>query len=112
LFKNQPAKRGPKTDPDAPHNKKIREVADQLESDGNTIIAGGGRLPERIIVTPGGIKGSKRPDIIYRTKDGESRGVNVGRTGADGLPVTREIEALNDLRGPGNFQMDPFVPYD
>lgn len=32
------AKRGPKVDPAAPHNKKTREIADKIENDGGTII--------------------------------------------------------------------------
>jgi hypothetical protein len=39
--REEPQKRGPKTDPDAPHNKKIREEAQTLIDEGNTIIAGG-----------------------------------------------------------------------
>jgi hypothetical protein len=37
-------------------------------------------------------------------------GVNVGRTKADGTPVTREVNALNDLNGPGGLPTT-FVPY-
>jgi hypothetical protein len=105
------AKRGPKTDPTAPHNATIRAEADALEAGGNTIVAGGGRAKERLIPTPGGHKAGRRPDILYETPDGTLRGRNVGRTRADGTPVTRETQAPDDLNGPGGVPTD-FVPYD
>lgn len=95
------AKRGPKTDPNAPHNAKIREVADQVEAEGGTIVAGGGRLPEQLVPTPGGSKSGRRPDILYKDCNGILCGVNVGRTKADGSPVKREQQALDDLNGAG-----------
>lgn len=105
------AKRGPKTDPTAPHNAKIRAEADILESEGNRILHGGGRGREKLVKTTGGVKSGRRPDITYITPDGQVRGRNVGRTYADGSPVRREAEALQDLNGPGNLPTD-FVPYD
>jgi len=96
-------KRGPKTDPNAPHNKRIREIADKIENDGGNILAGGGRLKEQKIYTPGGYKDSRRPDILYRGSDGAVKGVNVGRTKADGSPVPREVKALDDLNNNGNL---------
>ncbi len=105
------AKRGPKTDPTAPHNAKIRSEADTLVSEGNTIIAGGGREPEQLVRTPGGNKKGRRPDILYQTPNGELRGRNIGKTKADGSPVTREQNALNDLNGKGGLPTD-FVAYD
>ena len=57
------------------------------------------------------MKGGRRPDILYRTPDGQLRGRNVGKTMADGSPVPREVDALNDLNGPGNLPTG-FVPYD
>ena len=62
-------------------------------------------------LTETGIKESRRPDIIYKTKEGGLKGVNVGRTKADGTPVTREQRALQDLNGPGKLPTK-FVPYD
>jgi RHS repeat-associated protein len=105
------AKRGPKTDPNAPHNATIRAEADRLESEGNTIVAGGGRLRERLVRTPGGTKSGRRPDIVYETPGGAKQGVNVGRTQADGSPVLRERAALDDLNGPGGLPTR-FLPYD
>ena len=107
------AKRGPKTDPTAPHNAKIREIADKIEAEGGTIIAGGGKkdLPERLVPTPGGNKSGRRPDILYKDCNGNLCGINVGRTKSDGSPVTRELKALDDLNGPGGLPTK-FERYD
>ena len=106
------AKRGPKTDENAPHNAKVRSEAAKLKAEGNTIV-GGGRtgLPEEVVPTEGGLKNSRRPDITYRTPSGELRSRNVGRTKADGTLLKREVEALQDLNGPGKRPTD-YVPYD
>jgi hypothetical protein len=106
------AKRGPKTDPNAPHNKKVREEGDKIVEEGGTIIAGGGREPEKLIKTPGGTKEGRRPDIIYEPgSGGPPRGRNIGRQRKDRTPIKREGEAIDDLKGPGKLPMDPFVPY-
>ena len=105
------AKRGPKTDPDAPHNAKVRAEAQKLIDEGNEIEAGGRIKNEKLVSTPGGLKEGRRPDILYRTPSGELRGRNIGRTNADGTPVKREQEALKDLNGPGKLPTD-FVSYD
>ena len=94
-------------------NQKIREVADNVD-DGKVIA--GGQLdeykPEGAINTPGGAKGSRRPDILVQRDDGSMYGINVGlqskRTGA---PIKREAEAINDLEQYGNLEMH-FVPYN
>lgn len=104
------AKRGPKTDPDAPHNRKIREEAQKIVDEGGTILSGGGGK-ERLVPTPGGHKSGRRPDIEFRDSCGVVRGCNVGRTQADGRPVKREREALEDLNGSGELPTY-FVPYD
>lgn len=104
------AKRGPKTDPDAPHNAAVRKEAAKLEAEGYDIVAGGGKR-EQLVDTKGGIKSGRRPDIIYQ-KPGEPRcGRNVGKTNADGTPVKREKEALDDLNKRSKVPTD-FVPYD
>jgi hypothetical protein len=91
----------------------IKDVADKLEAARHRIRRGGKRegLPEAVIPTPGGHKGSRRPDILHETPTGEIRGVNVGWTRADGTPITREAEALDDLTNKGGVPTD-FVPYD
>ncbi len=105
------AKRGPKTDPDAPHNAARRKDAEKLKAEGNRIIAGGGDDKEMLVQTPGGIKSARRPDTILLTPKGERRGRNYGRTNADGTPVKREQEALDDLNNHSDTPTD-FVPYD
>lgn len=97
------AKRGPKIDPGAPHNKKIREVADTIEAEGGSIIGGGGRHPERLIPTPGGEKTGRRPDILYVDSCGILKGCNIGKVKVDGSPIKRESQALDDLNGPGGL---------
>lgn len=62
------------------------------------------------VPTPGGNKVSRRPDVLYKTPDGTTKGLNVGKTKADGSPVTREQEATDDLNGAG-VETD-FIPYD
>ncbi len=92
-------KRGPKPSGTGPHNLKIEEVAGQVQ-DGD-VIAGGGALPERAFDTPGGFKGSRRPDILVQRPDGSQYGINVGKQAASGAPIKREAEALQDLEGIG-----------
>jgi len=104
-----PQKRGPKTDPLAPHNATIRREANRLTAEGNHILAGGGGK-EKLIPTPGGFKSGRRPDILYETPDGTVKALNVGKTKADGTPVTREQKAIDDLAGAG--VETHFVPYD
>lgn len=108
---DSPGKPGPKTDPNAPHNKKIREVGDRIVDEGGEIIAGGGRKPERLVPTVGGDKDGRRPDVLYKDCDGVRRGCNVGQTTADGKPVPREQEALDDLTEFGGLPAT-FEPYD
>ena len=38
------------------------------------------------------------------------KGRNVGKTKADGTPITREQDALRDINGPGKLPTD-FVPF-
>lgn len=99
-------RRGPSVDPNAPHNRTIREVASQV-SDGRIIAGGGGR--ETLIKTPGGIKSGRRPDILVERPNGSKYGINIGRQTKIGLPYKREREAIWDLEGAG-YEMY-FVPY-
>ncbi len=105
------AKRGPKTDPDAPHNATVQRQAERLEGEGYKIVAGGRRAKEQLIKTDGGIKTGRRPDVIGRKAGEPDRGINVGRTNADGTPVKREQEALDDLNNHSDVRTE-FVPYD
>ena len=107
---SEKAKTGPKPKGTGPHNLKIEDIASQV-TDG-TIIAGGGRgyPPEAVIPTPGGGKGSRRPDILVQRPDGSLYGINVGKTTANGAPIKREVEALYDLEDVGIPMY--FVGYD
>jgi len=100
-------KPGPKPAGTGAHNQKIAEVASQVK-DGE-IIAGGGQKPERLIITDGGFKSGRRPDILVRRPDGTLYGINVGKTATSGAPITREAQAISDLEGAG-LPMH-FVPY-
>jgi hypothetical protein len=104
------AKRGPKTDPNAPHNSTIEELADLLDAEGVNILAGGRRLPEKLIPTPCGKKSGRRPDILFEDRFGNRRGINVGKNDSKGNPVPREADAINDLNGAGVPTV--FVPYN
>lgn len=52
----------------------------------------------------------RRPDLLIEATEGTHYGVNVGRTRADGTPVTRDTLAIEDLEDVG-VPMH-FVPYD
>jgi hypothetical protein len=106
-------KTGPKTEDTAPHNKKVIDERNRLEAEGNTIV-NGGRKPgnkEEVVKIEGGIKKTRRPDITYETPGGKQRGVNVGKTNADGTPTPREQDALDDLNNHSERPTD-YVPYD
>ncbi len=108
-----PQKRGPKVGMEGPHNQTIKKTADALEAQGNKVIAGGKRpnLPEAVVPTPGGVKATRRPDILYKTPKNEVKAVNVGKVKADNVtPVPREAAAQKDLQGAG-IPTD-FVPYN
>lgn len=104
------SKRGPKPGLQGPHNQTIDELASLIVDMGGELLAGGRRLAEKLIPTPGGVKCGRRPDILYRDRLGQVRGTNVGRTDRHGNPVPRERDALGDLNGPGNTPTT-FVPY-
>nr|WP_228047273.1 RHS repeat-associated core domain-containing protein [Saccharopolyspora sp. HNM0983] len=106
----EPKKRGPKPFGEGPHNQTIKAEADKV-TDG-TVVAGGQRreLPEAVVATPGGHKGSRRPDILVQRDDGSEYGINVGKQRKDGTPIKREEEAIQDLEGAGVPMT--FVPYN
>jgi RHS repeat-associated protein len=98
------AKRGPKTDPDAPHNKKIKERIEELKEElgEDWEHTHGGDKTEEVVKTEGGVKSKRRPDMTFtNTETGEVYRENVGKTYANGDPVRREREALDDLERVG-----------
>ena len=65
------AKRGPKPFGVGPHNQTIASVADSV-TDGRVIAGGQTGLPEAVISTPGGLKGTRRPDILVERADAQT----------------------------------------
>lgn len=61
------------------------------------MIPGGGVERELLIRTPGGHKDGHQADIVFQDKDDNLIYGQVGRTKADGTPVTREVKAMEDL---------------
>jgi hypothetical protein len=104
------AKRGPKPWPDGPHNLTIARRILELVLGGHVLL-NGGEEREEVVRTPDGSKGSRRPDITTRAPDGSRYRENVGRTKADGQPVKREVEALDDLEKVDG-KRPTFTPYD
>jgi RHS repeat-associated protein len=77
------------------HRATVAGRAAELEKQGHTITAGGGKLPERSVITP---EGNRRfPDISSRDASGNPYHENVGRSTASGDPIARERRALDDI---------------
>jgi RHS repeat-associated protein len=91
------AKRGPKTGGKGPHNEKIAEIGKRVEAEGGQVLQGGGLQKEKLFPTPGGHKQGRRPDVLYKDKNGDTRAINVGKNNSKGQPITREQKALDDL---------------
>lgn len=72
---------------------------------------GGGSLKEEFIRTSGGAKSARRPDITMRRPDGALYRGNVGRFDANGNPVRRGLQALDDL-GAELGERPDFTPYN
>ena len=105
-----PGKPGPNPAGEGPHNITINEVASSV-SDGR-VIAGGGMSREAVRPTPGGMLGSRRPDIWVEKPDGSQYGINIGlQSNRTGAPITREVQAIDDLETFGGLPMH-FVAYN
>src|SRR5207249_146498 len=91
------------------HRATVAQRANELESQGHTITAGGGRLPERSVVTPEGTR--RFPDISTRGPGGTPYYENIGRSTKPGEPIARERRALEDIsRATGT--KTGYRPYD
>jgi len=104
------AKRGPRPWGEGPHNLTIARRILELVLGGHDHI-NGGKEKEEVVKTPNGSKSSRRPDITTIAPDGSRYRENVGRTKADGQPVKREAEALDDLETVDG-KRPTFTPYD
>jgi len=111
-------KRGPKPGLAGPHNQTIRKIATCIKKAGGTITGGGKQgirgdlIPEEmVLIPPGGIRNTRRPDISFSGAGCIGKCfANVGRNGRSGSPVPREVGAMSDLRGTG--RRGGFVPYN
>ncbi len=79
------------------HQQKIQERIDQLKKEGHEHVAGGRGKKEEVMMTPGGHKESRRPDITTRKPDGSVHRENVGKARQDGEPVARDRRARDDI---------------
>jgi hypothetical protein len=103
-------RRGPKPWPSGAHNQKIIEEIEKLKAQGHTHTHGGS-LTEEVVQTPHGQKTTRRPDITTTDPNGGVYRENVGKTKADGSPVTRETDALDDIEQ-ATGQRPGYTPYD
>ena len=89
----------------------VDEIREMLESLGFNALYGG-RLAERMTKTLGGIKDKRFQDLEVGTPSSRPKaalGVQTGEQGADGLPIPREQDALNDLEQFGNVPRPYFI---
>jgi hypothetical protein len=77
------------------HRAAVAARADELEAQGHTIKAGGGRSAEKALEIPGG--GRRFPDISTEDPAGIPYYENVGQATKAGDPVARERRALKDI---------------
>jgi hypothetical protein len=92
------------------HRAAIDRRIEELKASGHEHTHGG-KLKEEFIRTPGGTKGSRRPDITTRAPDGSTYRENVGRSTSSGDPVSRERQALDDI-GKAKGARPGFTAYD
>jgi hypothetical protein len=68
--------------------------------------------PEKYVPTPNGVKGSRFVDVYGENKaTGQIRMYQVGKTNADGTPVTREVQAMDDIEGATGIRPQ-FIDYN
>lgn len=107
-------KRGPKPKGVGPHNETIlRRIEELKKSLGpEWEHTHGGTLKEEIVRMKSGEYSYRRPDITFKNqKTGQVYRENVGRTDAEGKPIQREREALDDLQR-ATGERPGFTPYD
>jgi hypothetical protein len=77
---------------------KIKDRIGELEDQGHTDEACGGKK-EETVRTPGGDNESRRPDVNTTDPNGKPYRENVGRDNKNGTPVSRGKEAQEDIQG-------------
>ena len=85
------------------HRAEIARQESALEEQGYKVDR------EAYIKTPGGAKSGRFADL-RGVKDGETVYVQVGRQNQDGIPVSREVQAMDDIEGETGIR-PTFVPY-
>ena len=87
------------------HRAAVRKISDRLKEEGYDV------NPEVKIKTPNGAKSYRFVDV-QGTKPGEPPVYyQVGRENADGTPVAREVQAMDDIQGATTIRPN-FVPYN
>jgi RHS repeat-associated protein len=94
----------------AKHRSVVRKYAQKMKDKGFKIEAGGGGSEKRVEIPKGGHKEHRYPDITLKAPDGTMQYINIGKTTKKGLPISREIKALEDLKSTGARSW--FVPLD
>ncbi len=91
-------KPGPKTDLNAPHNKKINDIIEVEKAKGMEHM-GGGNLTEVVVTTKGGHKPYRRMDASFKDPEtGELFHHNVGKSNRKrGDAIARERRAIEDV---------------
>jgi hypothetical protein len=87
------------------HQTTIKNTAADLESQGYKIID-----YEYYVKTNGGYKNARYGDILVESPTGERIIIQVGKQTSGGLPVSRELKAIQDLQNAG-YKVQ-FVPYN
>jgi hypothetical protein len=93
------------------HQQKVQERAKQLQDEGYTIVAGGGKKEEAVETRRDPNNPRRRYPDITAEKNGQRHYENVGRRNLRGDPVKREREALEDLKHaipPGSVRFTPY----
>lgn len=88
------------------HRAAIGRISRLLEESGYSV------SQEKYIPTPNGAKGYRFADVYGKNDStGEVRMYQVGRTNANGTPVSREVQAMDDIEGSTGIRPQ-FIDYN
>jgi hypothetical protein len=88
------------------HRAAIGRISRLLEESGYSV------TQEKYIPTPNGAKGYRFSDVYGKNDStGEVRMYQVGRTNANGSPVSREVQAMDDIQGATGLRPQ-FIDYN